>query len=290
MSRQWKRRARAIIVVDDAAVEVQGLRMTFEVKKSKLGTQPNTCELRVYNLAETTRSKLETHASHLQLFVGYGESDDLLFTGAVRRSVSTWSESDWVTTLYCSDAYQELQEATIERTYVAGTSPRTILADVAKTFGLEDDPLIEDLDGLAGVLRATTLSGSSTEAMNQLSESWGLDWSILDGRVEVSGRDRQVGAEAIVVSPDSGMIGQPVVTDRGIEFTTLLNPRIRVKRAVEIRSRSPEIRVANLFYREDSPKLREGLYIVGEVISSGDTWGRDWVSRVKTFNPGTTGL
>ncbi len=268
---------------------MDGLRIAFEVTKSRLGgVLPNAATIRVYNLSHTTRSQLGLAAQTVQLFAGYEGFDELLYGGQTRRPVHEREGPDWVSIFHCADRYVESRQSTMSESFPRGTSVATILQAVADSFGEGIDSEIITQD-LGSILSARTISGGSRQILEGLANEYDFDWSWQDGRLEISGPDKTFDDESIVISPETGMVGQPVVTDAGIEVSTLLNPRIRVKRKVRIVSRAASIQVSNIrnvAVRPVIPILQDGDYVVGQVVSTGDTWGADWTSRIKTYAPG----
>lgn len=293
MPLQYRRVARLLVGTGTDVVEMDGLRIAFGVTKSRLGgVLPNAATIRVYNLSHGTRSKLGEAAKTVQLFAGYEGFDELLYGGQTRRPVHEREGPDWVSIFHCADRYKQSQESTISRTFPRGTSVSVILQAVADSFGSGIDSEIVT-DDLGDIASARILSGGSRQALENLAGEYDFDWSWQDGRLEISGPDKTFDDESIVISPDTGMVGQPVITDAGIEVSTLLNPRIRVKRKIRVVSRAPSVQVSNIrnvALRPVIPILQDGDYVVGQVVFTGDTHGADWTARIKTYAPGIQDL
>jgi hypothetical protein len=63
--------------------KITGLRVGFHVKKS-LSKEPNTAEVKIYNLSENTRHKLQSKGTPFVLSGGYVGSSGVLFSGNSR--------------------------------------------------------------------------------------------------------------------------------------------------------------------------------------------------------------
>ena len=287
MTRQYLRSARAVIGLGDEQIEITDLKMVFEVTKSLRGGLANSCILDIYNLAPATRTRIQEQGTALQLFAGYDGSPEQIYLGQLRRVVHERERADWVSKVYCADGYVQTQESTISKSFIAGTPAATLIRSVVESFGGTESPRLQDIDSLPALLGSRVLSGAAKTVMDQLADDYGLDWGWQDGRIEVSGKSAHFADEAVVISPESGMIGHPIVTDQGIEVTTLLNPRIRIKRNVRIKSRAAALRVANIEMRAAAPSLYDGEYTVSRVVFGGDTRGPDWYSRIITYPAGT---
>lgn len=287
MTRQYLRSARAVIGLGDEQIEITDLRMVFEVTKSLRGGLANACVLDIYNLAPATRTRIKEEGTALQLFAGYGVSPKQIYLGQLRRVVHERERADWVSKVYCADGYVETQEATISKSFIAGTPAATLIRAVVESFAASESPRLQDIDSLPALLGSRVLSGASKAVIEQLTEDYGLNWGWQDGRIEVSGKSAHFDDEVVVISPESGMIGHPVVTLQGIEVITLLNPEIRIKRNVRIKSRAAALRVANIEIRAAAPSLYDGEYTVSRVVFAGDTRGPDWFSRIVTYPIGT---
>jgi hypothetical protein len=84
---------------------------------------------------------------------------------------------------------------------------------------------------------------------------------------------------AVVLTSESGLIGQPEQTNDGIKVRALLNPRFRVGGRVKLNNNSilrfkTDLKVGAF---NKAPRLDEdGLYRILAVEFKGDTRGKDW--------------
>jgi len=118
--------------------------------------------------------------------------------------------------------------------------------------------------------------------MDQFAKEYGFDWSIQDGEVITNPIGSIVGEnESILIGASTGMIGSPTITEIGVDVTTLLNPRLLPNRPFQIVSRTGDIQIGNLFFRDVKRTEAEGLYKIEEVIFKGDSREGDWTSTAK---------
>lgn len=289
--RQYLREARVLIGDGTAAIEIKNLAVRFECVKNQFSNRmPNQLTLTIINLKESTRSAITNHATSVRLEVGYGDTLTLLFEGKMSHAVHTHEGTEWLSTLYCWDLYREMKESRIALSIKAGVTVKYMIEQVLSTFGppgvLYASTGIEHLEAQT-ILSDRPLSGSTRSIMNTLASDYDFGWGPQDGRMEMWGLNSSFLDTAIRISSANGMIDHPIVTDLGVEVTTLLNPALRPRRRIIIESVGAGVRVGSIEIREIIPQLQAGLYTIGEVVFSGATWEHDWTSKIKTFIPGT---
>ena len=283
--RQYFRNARLVVGFGSTALDLTGLRIRFEVLKNQLTSRlQNACKVEVFNLSQGSRDKIEERGTQIELQVGYGNELRTLFKGQLRRVFSVHESVEWITTIYANKEWQAIQDSTIKKEWSAGTPVEVVLEDIIKTFGITaNNPLFQDVGALPTLLGPRSFSGASSAAMEEMAETHGFTWGWVDDRFEVTGSEPNHADRVVEISASTGMIASPVVTDLGVEVTTLLNPALKVHRKIQIKSVGAGVKVGLIETRETVPTLREGVYIIGEIEHVGDTHGNDWLSKIKTF-------
>jgi len=238
--------------------DYQGLRINFSIEKSS-ESNPNTSKIQIYNLSPSSRAFVEQKDLVLILDVGYAPpgNDPLIEninTGDAKKVTNERNGTDWLTTFELGDGETALQESLFNKSFEAGASLTKVIQDVAGSFG-------KPINAISGITEKTfssaiTLSGNSKEIMDDLVKGGGSEWSIQDDEVIVLGKKQTTNDPVIVVSPATGLLGVPVKREEGIEFTSLLLPRIRPGRRVKLES-----------------ELFNGVYRVRKVVHTGDTRG-----------------
>lgn len=258
---------------------IRDMRVTFEVEKN-LTAEPNTCTVKVYNLAETTRALFQRKPLHVRLDAGYDGELGRLFTGDVRWSTSKIEGADWVTELQLGDGDRAHRFARCTRSYAAGVPVERAVKDTVKAMGLKLDPSTADLLRKQYV-SGLSVSGNAARTLTKLLRPVGLTWSVQDGRLQVLASGDVRADAPIEVSQDTGLVGSPEYgapveageTSTGRErkghpavltFRMLLHPGIAPGGRVRVRSRAIN-----------------GLFKVDRVKHTGDTAGQDWYSEVE---------
>lgn len=250
---------------------IKDLRVQFRVRKD-LGKAPNTCEVTITNMSDTTRTDLETKPLNVQLEAGYDDVYRFMFLGDLRFAMTTLDGPNWHTLLQLGDADCHYRWARMNRTYGDGTSVRTVLKDAAKSMGLELPKNVEDDPVLDEVFKGGTLAyGHTRDQMTRLLVPYGYSWSIQNGQLRILRDDRTHADTYKEINEANGMIGTP-------EFGT--PPKS---------GKPPHVTVNMLLYPELNPgdkvlltsKYKKGFFRVEAVDHNGDTHGRNWETRAE---------
>lgn len=221
------------------AAVFSGLRISFEIDKNS-ESHPNTTKVSIYNLSLENRTKLESTGIVMGLDVGYaglGDFDPIvsqIFIGDVKRVKSERKGCDLITTLEAGDNEVALRETTIDQSFGDQTPLSTVIGAVAETFKVAIGYMAP---GLAGVYQnGITLSGLASDNLDVLTKKAGLEWSVTDGELFILDPKQPTPETAVVVSPQTGLLGIPSKREQGIEFTALINPEIKPGRAIALSS------------------------------------------------------
>lgn len=250
--------------------ELSGLDFTFNVKKS-LKPTPNTCELKVYNLAPETRRYLETPKSlPVKLEAGYlDEGRSVLYLGEVRSAFSIHDGSEFITELSTGDSEDAVRKGRINIPVGKGMSPDQVLEQIAISLGVKQGNLPQTKQRIAGALsdlygKGSCVSGNAARELTALCKSAGLEWSIQDGRLQFLQRGQPNDQEALLLRSDTGLIGPPSVDNKGVlHCVCLLVPDVFPGRKLSIESASVQ-----------------GGFRITDVEYDGDTRGDQWYAKI----------
>lgn len=252
------------VIVSTAAgdgLDVSALRCTFKLKKTFVQT-PNTAQIRIYNLAPNTENQIKKEFSRIVMLAGYESNYGLIYDGNIKQVLAGKENgTDTFVDIAAGDGDHAYAYATISKTIAAGASPRDILsaaADAMKPHGVKAGSIPVSVPGTA-LPRAKVMYGAARDMLRQAASSAGAFWSIQDGTVQVVGPEQLLPGQALVFSPQTGLIGSPVMTNEGISFKVLLNPLLKVAGPVIL----------------EKTKY-DGAYKVLSIEYIGDTHGQDW--------------
>lgn len=242
-------------------VKITDLRITFVIGKTS-DSNANTSKIKVYNLNERSRTILEQGGDLVAILeAGYtGTGLEVLFKGEIDKSRFRRIGSDWVTTIFVKDGNTAITKTHFEKSYAGPVDLKAVAEDVIRTLKNEADIVVKDLKNLSSdiIQNGFSANGLASRILDNIVEKQGLEWNIQNGELQIIAPDSSDN-EAIVLTPQTGLIGSPVRRENGIEFRALLQPKIRPGGAVKIESR-------NL----------KGLFRVRQAQFKGDTHGTPW--------------
>jgi hypothetical protein len=256
-------------------LSVEDLRITFRVEKTS-SSEPNKATIQVYNLNQWSRQRVEEKNQALVLTAGYEDVNARIFVGVVKRVEHRRAPPDIVTEMECADGGVDLETAEFRRSYKAGTSRLRVVKDIITAMPNTDTGPLTASELSGSIPGRLALSGGCRHVLNRLAKSWGFEWSIQDEAIQVLTEATGTvnpQALAVVLSPETGLIGSPTKTDRGAKFKSLLMPTINPGSFVSL----------------DSAFVK-GYYKAESTSDEGDTHGSAWHTEVegKTLPDGTS--
>lgn len=279
--RQFLRKARVtftgagggFIVNPGNVVRTHELRVAFKVSKGVSGSA-NTAELSVWNLAEGHRNAVGKEFDKVTLECGYsppdgGDNIGLIAVGEIRDVLHERDGPDIVTTVQFADGDKALRKATVSKTHPAGTPVKDVVDNLAtelEKFGVERGE-IKLPDNVPDYRRPYSIVGSAARELDVVGRSRGFYWSIQNNAFEVCPADGFLPG-VVLITPETGMIDAPTITDNGVKVSCLLNPEIRPNRTVQIESQMLEMNGEG------------GLYRVSQVGFNGDNTEGDFRAEV----------
>ena len=251
-------------------VDLSNLDCTFKVKKN-LKPEPNTCELRLYNLATDTRKQLETPKSLiLALSAGYPGKVSQLFLGEVRSGHSFRDGPDIITEVSTGDSEKEIQRAHISQSIGPKVPVSVALVAAARALGVGLGNVPTAAAKLAATGKAffgqgSVLFGPAADVLTDICESADLEWSVQDNVLQILDKGKALEDKAVLLTPATGLIGSPTIDNKGlVEATALIQPDLRPGRKIA--------------FDAISFKMSQGFRIES-CEYTGDTAGNEWYVR-----------
>jgi len=257
------------------------LKIEFDVLKG-ISSTANPATIKIWNLTEAHRNALGKELDDIELEAGYmpptgGDNVGVIFKGQIRDVEHKREGADIVTYLTNGEGDKAFRDATISKTYKAGTEVKTVVEDLYKELEKEgiDRGEWKFPDDIPTMKRSYAAVGSAKQQFDLLSRGYNFYWSVQNGVCEIIPGDGYIGT-VILISPETGLVGTPTITDNGVKAVALLNPEIRPNRRVkveaqtlEMNAQDGEFRVGEARYAGDN---REGDFFVaitGESIKEG---------------------
>lgn len=249
--------------LNEGGINRHDLKIAFNVSKGLSGTA-NTAEIEMWNLTEGHRNALGKELDDITLEAGYmppdgGSNVGIIFKGQMRDVEHRREGPDIVSRITCGDGDKAFRRATISKTFTKGTPVEDVVEELYKQLEKEgvDRGEWKFPQDMPKYERPYSMCGSCTRELDLIGRSRGFYWSVQNGTFEIIPGDGFVGG-VVVITPETGMIDTPTITDNGVKVRCLLNPEIRPNRRVQIESQMLEMNAEG------------GMYRVSEVTYSGD--------------------
>ncbi len=258
--KQYLRKVRASftggLIINPGGINPHDIKIEFNIHQT-ISSSANSAEISIYNLAESSRNGIGKEFDAITLEAGYMPPDDdgnvgIIFRGAVRDVEHRREGADIITTISCGDGDKALRRATISKSYPRGTPVKEVVEDIYKE--LEKDGVkrgewkfpesVEDKK----FKRPYAACGSCAREMDTIGRGNGFYWSVQNETMEIIPGDGYIGS-LVLLTPQTGLIGTPAITDNGVRATALLNPAIRPNRRVKIISDTLNMNASDSVYR-----------------------------------------
>lgn len=278
------------------ALSGDSLHCVFGVKRYAMG-QPNTATIKVYNLTADAETKMIVEGYRVTVYAGYQQKSGLIFDGFVVYATRTKENgTDYTITLLAIDGYQFLISGYCNFSIQRGITARQVVKSIANRaaapieIGYPKDSDTSVLDNQK-YTRGQSIHGLARGSLDDIAKALNATWYVDCGKLYFihfgeSSSDLPLGKQAVVLSPETGMIGNPTQIEYGINAKCLLNPEIVPFCFVYLNPQYitltlPDIgsngQISNTqLYQLDS----KGLYRVVSCEFVGDTRGNDWYTEI----------
>ena len=241
-------------VLEVADLRITALDIAFDVLRN-LSKEPNTADIRIRNLNEDHRARLQAaRSATVALWAGYrrprntivfGDSDDfsdtlsIIYKGELRE---VWTEQNTLTRVTSGDGERKQRRARVQKSLRKGSLLKPAIEACVDALGVGVGNLASvvglELKGSGKTFpKGTAVSGQAAEELDKLLKSAGLTYSIQNGTLQVLRPKQTLDGATVVLSPDTGMLGSPSVSSDGtIRARTLIIPDLVPGRRVEFRS------------------------------------------------------
>lgn len=283
MAQQWLRKFKLVVGDDEGnGLDLSDLHCRFEISQSMIQT-PKSLVARVYNVSKETADKIEKEFVHVFLFAGYEENYGQIFSGQIRQKVyGRENNTDTYLEIIGTEGDAAYNWAFVNKTIAAGYSQKDVYSEIINPM--------RDFNVTQGVAptfaeavspRGRVMYGMCRDQLRTFGQTNNCDWSISDGKVEMTPSGEPESKEAIVLNAATGMIGLPQQTLNGVTVRCLINPSIKTRTLLKIdnasiqgyRFSTSDIATDSLSYPDTDA---DGLYLVYTVQYIGDTRGTPW--------------
>jgi hypothetical protein len=267
---------------EETALDVSNLHCTFEIHKAR-GKQGSYATCRIYNLNAKTENRLINEGDRLIIEAGYesGQYGKIFDGQIVWPSRSRENGTDYILTLMAIDGDHVLNGCFISKTVNRGLNQRKVIETVANDAE-EKTPVAKISDNLSSqeLPRGKVFFGSAYQYLKDACRGNAASFYIEDGQLNVTKLIDVADDEAIVLSPETGLIGSPEQIMYGVSFKCLLNPNIKLGTLVQLKD--VEVNEIQASPGDNvTPIDDDWIYQAYEVVHTGDTRGETWYTQVQ---------
>lgn len=281
-----------LVVSDDKGngLDLSELEVHFYIRHPSIET-PQLAEIKVYNLSETTAKSIENEFTQVKLTAGYSDHFGVVFAGQIAQT-KRGREEDAVNnflSIYGQNSDAAYNYAIMNKTIAKGYQHSDVCKAIGDSFG--------QYDVTQGALptfpaqrypRGRTLYGPTKQHARTLAGSTGLSWNLDLDEFRMYQKHGATNNKAIVLSPDTGLLGVPEQTIDGISARCLLNSQIKIDSMVKIDQSLINPATLNFGYQAVNflPKIaKSGIYRVLYVEHRGNTRGNEWDTEFICLDP-----
>jgi hypothetical protein len=257
------------------STQITRLRVAFRVKKT-LTKEPNTAEIVVYNLSESTRRQLQGKAIPVVLSAGYVDNEAVIFSGDARYIDHVREGADWITKIKCGDGERAYQFRRFNGSFAPGTSIADVIRACASALSINtgnlEEALAKPFRGGRTVFRnGFSASGDAIDVLDQLLRGAGFTVSIQNGALQVLQGGQPVPSSAVLLSASTGLVGSP---ELGTPEKQGAPPRVKAKSLLQ-----PKIVCGGIV--ELQTISFKGQFRVEALEHTGDTDGGEWYTALE---------
>jgi hypothetical protein len=295
--RQWKISVYLdngqILEVSNSDYEVQSgaLRCTFNIDRP--GYQAYYYgDIVIYNLNGPTESQIIKESNRVVVEAGYvNGAYGKIFDGRIFQIFRERENVvDYKLTLHCLDGMGIMDSTLCAFTLFAGSDQRGHIKSIAEqaTNPIQLGVISENINTRA-LPRGKTFFGQPKDYLRQIAGDNNAQFYVQDQQIHitrVSDGTVLTANEAIVFTPNTGLIGTPQVTSEGISFKVLLNPLLKITNPSMVVKLDMTAVQQQLLKIGQYPTIldQSGFYQIGKLRHFGDTRGNDWYTEVVGMN------
>jgi len=230
----------ASVQVDE--LEFEDLRVVFEATKT-LAKEPNKLDLKIYNLSEQSRGRIQKKDAVVIVQAGYrGTGLAQIFQGNARTISHSYSGVDWITKVTCGDGETAMRTARISKSFKQGVDAKAVFKDLVSAIGLPSGNALKTIEsaamrGLGAFTSGFSLQGGAYDLLHDRARAAGLRLFVHDGQLQLLGDTDTTVDTAVFLSADTGLKGSPERGEKGVvKARAFLNPDIYPGRRVQLDS------------------------------------------------------
>jgi hypothetical protein len=203
------------------------------------------------------------------LSAGYTNQYNAIFSGQICEAISDFNTPEYTINLKVANGYYNNNEY-YKEDYPSQVKLTKILNDLAEKVvcNIYKAPSFEDYD-----FENFSYNEPFYTILRKLSQITNKDIYYSNNTIYAKERGSKIDNKKVVIYGFKNLIGTPTPTPIGCDFDVRLNPNIYTGKVVQVESRRMNF-------------LNRVKYVVQSISHSGDTYGSDWKTHIKTIIEG----
>ncbi|MCK5446423.1 MAG: hypothetical protein KAI73_12430 [Rhodospirillaceae bacterium] len=244
--------------------------ISFEVTKTRRRSS-NKAVIKIWGLNDASIGLLNQVGTAVSVLAGYPGNRALIFEGDIaKRGITTEDDGkERVTTIEAGASEKAIQTTRTDFSLAAPTNSALVLALIVAKMGIGPGNIatLPPKQYLTGYCH----TGKASAALDEIADDLGVKWSIQNGQLQMLLPGVPTLDTAVLLTPDSGLIGSPTKQKDGVAGKSLLQPDIIPGRLLSIVSLG-----------------LTGFFKISEVTHRGETFGGDFTTEFKGKTAGST--
>jgi hypothetical protein len=289
MAKQYGRKISIVIgTPGGAALDFSDFKVTFRIRRGDFQS-PNSCDVRLWNLADNTAQRIKTEFTEIAISAGYENSFGKVFQGTLKQvRLGRLNQLDSYVDVTAAEGDEAYLFSHMALSLRAGAKPMDSVEaflGAMRPFGITKG-YVPDMS-TNGTVRGRVLYGATRDEVRDFAFANKMSWNINDSRLSIIPLQSYIPSGNVpVISPSTGLIGVPEQTQNGLAVRVLLNPNIKIGQLVKLETTA----INQLRYGLDSESFgnnvalalsatrirADGLYYCMIASHSGDTRGQEW--------------
>ena len=277
MSLLFNRNYRLEIESKDTLTTITQLRIQFLCKKNR-ATTANELTVKVYNPNQDTINQCLVSGSIVRLYAGYNEEIKLIAQSQITTATPIYEGVDIILNLECLDGVESIRKTKVSISFQAGSTVKQVLNALVEylQIPLKVSP---DVDLNKKFNNGYSFAGGVGTALDEVTDRAFAKWAMQDGTLLVIGQSGTTNTNAVLLTPDTGMIGTPMP----IEDTVNSLEVGEIRRGWKVKSLlQGDINPADIIAIES--RFVKGEFVIESVEHKGDTHSNEWFSEVICYN------
>jgi hypothetical protein len=293
----YGRKYRVLVAkIDNTALDVSNLKCSFRIEKVAMQTA-NYAEVAIYNLSAGTEAEIIKEGDRVIIEAGYqgflttktdGTTEEtpspkqygVIFDGLVIQAIRDKEDNvNYKLTLVCMDGDSFLANNIIKMSIGGGQNQRQIVETIVSNAETptEIGRISPDLN-TQNLPRGKVFFGTPKQYLKNVAADNNANFWVDDGAVYITKATDIPPGQALVLTPQTGLIGVPQQTQDGASFKCLLNPNIKLMSMVKL---------DNTMIRQIKQQVgqyptmldQDGQYQIYKLSHYGDTRGDEWYTE-----------